>query len=57
MMQIAETKAVPNSEMLEILVRLAREDEGVSDPTTLPPALARKVADNVNRRWNQNLQS
>jgi len=55
MMQIAETKAVPNSEMLEILVRLAREDEGVPDPTTLPPVLARKVADNVNRRWNQNL--
>lgn len=55
MIQIAETKAMPNSEMLEILVRLAREDEGVPDPTTLPPALARKVADNVNRRWNQNL--
>ncbi len=55
MMQIAESKAVPNSEMLEILVRLEREDRGVPDPTTLPPELARKVAVKVNRRWNQNL--
>ena len=55
MTKTAETNVVPTHEMIEILARLEREDEGIPDPTTLPPQQAREIADKVNRRWNQNL--
>ena len=45
----------PSAEMRAILERLAVEDAGVRDPTTLPPAEGRALAARLNRRWNVDL--
>ncbi|WP_410218589.1 alpha/beta hydrolase [Paracoccus sp. (in: a-proteobacteria)] len=39
-------------EMSAVLDRLAREDNDLPDPTTLPPAEGRALAEATNRRWN-----
>ncbi len=41
--------------MEEILQRLAQEDAGLADPTTLPPLQARELAEQANGRWNIDL--
>ncbi|WP_235890666.1 alpha/beta hydrolase [Martelella alba] len=41
--------------MAEILERLAREDRGLADPTTIAPAEGRALAEATNRRWNRDL--
>jgi acetyl esterase len=41
--------------MQAILERLMREDAGLPDPTTLPPAEGRALAERTNRRWNGDL--
>lgn len=46
---------VPTSQMQAILERLMTEDAGLPDPTTLPPAEGRALADRTNRRWNGDL--
>ena len=46
--------AVPSKEMAEILERLAREDAKMPDPTTVPPAQGREIAELTNLRWNRN---
>lgn len=46
---------VPTPQMQAILERLMREDAGLPDPTTLPPAEGRALADRTNRRWNGDL--
>jgi len=51
----AANKSVPSKEMAEIIARLAREDAGMPDPTTLLPDQAREVAELANRRWNRDL--
>lgn len=42
-------------QMRVVLERLLREDAGLPDPTTLPPAEGRALAERSNRRWNANL--
>lgn len=46
---------VPTPQMQAILERLAREDAGLPDPTTLPPAAGRRQAAETSRRWNRDL--
>lgn len=45
----------PSPQMRAILDRLATEDAGLPDPTTLPPAQGRAQADAGNQRWNVDL--
>ncbi|WP_108661886.1 alpha/beta hydrolase [Acuticoccus kandeliae] len=47
--------AIPTPAMEKVLARLAEEDRGVPDPTTLPSAEGRALAARTNRRWNQAL--
>lgn len=45
----------PTAEMQAVLDRLAREDAGLPDPTTLPPEDGRALAERRNRRWQTDL--
>lgn len=47
--------ARPTAEMQAVLDRLAVEDAGLPDPTTLAPAAGRAQAARANRRWNRDL--
>lgn len=47
--------AAPNSEMAAIMARLAEEDGGLPDQTTLPLDQGRSQNEAVNRRWNRDL--
>ncbi|WP_417711746.1 alpha/beta hydrolase [Roseibium aggregatum] len=52
---IARSDLVPTERMQWLLDRLAIEDEGLGDPTLLPPAEGRALAERTNMRWNSNL--
>lgn len=45
----------PTPAMRTVLERLAREDANVPDPTTLPSAEGRALAERTNTRWNVDL--
>jgi len=45
----------PDALMQAVLDRLATEDAGMPDPTTLPPEKGRELALLSNRRWNRQL--
>lgn len=45
----------PSPAMQAVLARLADEDRNLPDPTTLPPARGRTIADLNNLRWNSAL--
>jgi acetyl esterase len=45
----------PDAQMQSVLDRLAQEDAGMPDPTTLPPEEGRELALLSNRRWNRQL--
>lgn len=52
---IARSDLVPTERMQWLLERLAIEDAGLGDPTLLPPAEGRALAERANRRWNIDL--
>lgn len=45
----------PSPSMRAVLERLAAEDKGLLDPTTLSPQAGRHLADLTNMRWNEDL--
>ncbi|MAB00829.1 MAG: esterase [Stappia sp.] len=45
----------PSPSMRAVLERLATEDRGLLDPTTLAPQAGRHLADLTNMRWNEDL--
>ncbi len=49
------TAPVPTPQMHAVLERLLVEDAGLPDPTTLPAAEGRALAERTNRRWNVDL--
>lgn len=48
---MASPPAAPSPDMQTLLDRLAQEDAGVPDPTTVSPAEGRAIAEEKNRRW------
>ncbi len=50
-----EDDLVPTPVMQALLERLAAEDAGLGDPTLLPPAEGRALAERTNARWNRDL--
>lgn len=49
------TARQPSPAMRALLDRLAREDQGLADPTTLEPQAGRSLAALTNIRWNEDL--